>query len=97
MAGEEDEYWEEGRGWRWDLFAHLLLSTTLVKLASKGIDLIETRKHLVGWLKKGANKFSVKTAYEFQTWWIMEEGGLVGSSCGSLKFSKELCLVVGSR
>lgn len=37
------------------------------------IDLIDASKNFVGWLKEGANKFSVKIVYELQAGRIVEE------------------------
>lgn len=62
-----------GRGWRWDLFTHILPSTSLVALANLRLDTGKASKDSFGWLKKGAMNFLVKSAFEIQAGWRFEE------------------------
>lgn len=66
--------WDEGTGWKWSLFAHLIPVSCLVRIAGMRVDRSSGREDAVGWLSNDKTKFSVKTAYNIQLGLNVGEG-----------------------
>lgn len=55
-------YWETGRGWKWHLLAHLLPTTSFLKLASMRIRHNREIPDQIGWLKPNVDRFAASSA-----------------------------------
>lgn len=71
VNGEEEDlqarvckYWDEARGWRWELLGGQLQNSTLLKLVSMIIDVRNEVSYLFGWLDQRGGMFTVKIAYQ---------------------------------
>lgn len=63
---------ESGKHWKWKLLAQYLLTTTLLKLASTGIELDRETSDQVGWLNARVDRFSDSSAYMLKTGWNLD-------------------------
>lgn len=60
-----NEYWEEGRGWKWDRLRDLLPSEILQKLAAYVLSDDTRKEDEFAWYLEHDGSFSVASAYEF--------------------------------
>lgn len=58
-----EDFWEEGRGWKWEDFSDFLLPSLLMKLASITSEATGQTDDQIGQLKLGNSKFTVASAY----------------------------------
>lgn len=63
------QYWELGKGWKWDRLAELLPTVTLLKLYNTMLELEDGSADQVGWLSAKRKKFRVNSAYKLEVNW----------------------------
>lgn len=62
-----NEYWEEGKGWKWELIWELIPPETANKLAGVVLSDDAEDGDDIGWSNEENEKFSIRSAYDFIT------------------------------
>lgn len=72
------DFWEVGRGWKWNWVRPLLPNLSLLKLSSTVINPLSLEGDKMGWLNAKGGVYSVKSAYDLEMGELSRVNGEVG-------------------
>lgn len=88
------DYWEERRGWKWELFQNLITDEVVTKLVGFVLSANMEEDDAIGWRWDKSNVFSIRSAYDYIRAPVCNNWQFDWRNAWNLKVPMRICMLI---